>query len=53
MLFAKVIFDTFFCEVELLSNTFRVEPKLPKLNWQSLSSFKAEPKFFKVAKNGF
>ena len=53
MIFAKGIFDTFFCDAEVLSNTFRVEPKFLKVYWQSLSSFRAEPKFFNVAKNAF
>ena len=53
MLFSKSFFGTFFCEAEVLSNTFRVEPKFFKVYCQSLSSFRAEPKFFKVAKNAF
>ena len=47
------VFNTFFWEAEVLNNTFRVEYKFLKAYWQSLTGFRAEPKFFKVAKNDF
>ena len=50
MLYSQSFFYTFFCEAEVLRNTFKVEPTFLKVYWQSLSSFRAEPKFFKVAK---